>query len=1632
MTAERLMAGLYTLNSLLPNDGPAVNPPHFADFVRDMAADAYALPVSRPLPGWLVHPGVGALLIAYQDGSLPYLTVAAKKLEDAGRINDLDRIGQHDICDRATVPCQLSTPAVWTPLWRSGTSHALLVTVALDFGHDVGTADDSAVDDDSGSAWIPLSPDLRSQATKAMEVGAAFLEDAGLPSVAIPAAEPAMHRLPRSLEPEILYAAPAVALTFIASRLGLPSPTELGVVVLGGGRKPGEWSAVDEHLVDALYQGSEMDAVVFRTAKGWTRKSAPSDSGDVTTDASIAGAAALLWGSGWEAALEGARQELLKKAGWSWSTMVTPRRRGQTKDSRSALPMVESGLVGNLVHKFATASGDSKTTAAIVGGPPSSGKSVIAAQVARKLLTKGWRILVLTPERHELPSADDMTAIVRSALLLADIERTLRTLVILEDLYPVRSTNIGDVVGGVQIALAVPVLAVARYETASGSEWDSGAVDHFPSIAGQQALIALAKKLSQQHPAVYGANRSDVAPLVRAAGGDLELLCRLLAATTRTAEEEVTSQRLVELRDEMINRLFAEAPELAEPIRLLAATSLLGCPLNCRQLDADVVQSLVDRGARRRGDSLLLSSVFFSKLILTRGALDDVASLRATVVALIGGYLSDLLTSGEDQAIADLVRACRVYDPDLLVDLLDSDAIGRDLRYWVGRADVRTAAFVLLAFEFVSKHKQTAGLVLTLLRRVSERSDLSARELGSVLRVVHRYREDLEHSVETGEQAYTTFFDRLADPEAGLEGILARAGTLSERVEVAYQLAKMSRPDLNALLLDNTAGFLHGVRPSAEHYRLLRKLDQHLERCRPKGVPDDGQRMLSAYDRVQELQEGRPPSGAGFDALASWMSFQVYFGGPNVDREELLTRNRFAFLTALSKAGAAEIAQGLDEFYIKRDVFTWMINVLLYDSPLPDYLINALRSAQPAEAAALVSATGRIHGAVMRYVLYEPTDGVLIPRKDLAQRLAKHVADAKGISMLLSSVHQVDEWFMPGGDGFAFHVAESLGEETARNLVRMDPRSSVLYYFFRALWLSGATYWSAVEQEAFDAIVTSLRTSRSFVRPWAPHLALLVAEDDHLGEEFLRDLGAEVDENTLLRQMTAPARADALTHLHRLGRALHPKIAQRFITAYDADKQLRPLLTVPPQALVEYLRVTAETLGIGGLANANRYLADEIRRLDPEFDWEARFRRIYRPADLAQGLFSFARFDHVRAVELVHQLGEGDDGSPSHLHRMMLRAAKSPSELTDLLTACRRLSPQLGDQLLTDLRNTPWAWQVFRVNLQWEQQPLEQCRVGIQLARLGLTASGDNAAWMRGELLDKRWMKVAPVISSPHLMSSVLRLLYIWAAPWARELAASLDVERLVRRLQKLGPGDVAYIPALINVFSLARDTETTTRIIDMVGAADQSVLAHRLGLRGGGELLHQLTREAPGMVRNFAPAFAEELGAALRRRIVVDQAAYWRELGWAAAALRRRGLGNLIPDDGPILLPNQAYAAEVAWAATWLDRPGLLDEPLQRAIDDLASRSGTGDHANRIAMIAIAAARADRVESILDDEANASQIGHAGLGMLTVAIETAARHQGLAALLDKLKPTLNERVRKPAAATDPYLPAVKAFLAGG
>ena len=823
--AERLMVGLYRMNATLPADGVLVNPPNLVDVVKTLTREAAELPPDRPLPQWLVDRGVGALVRQYVDGSLPHLAKAAARLDAAGCVNSLGSLTDQPTCDRAALPASVPEPAVWTPLWYAGETHALLIGVGLGV--------EEAADETGASR--PLSQALRREANNSVAAAAKVLVAAGLPAVAAPTLQPTTNSL-GPLELSTLHAAPAVGLSYIARRLGLASPTELGVVVLGDPSPTGGWSAVSEDLLQALASGTDVDDLIVRTGQGWERRSVGSVVSN--SDSSLAGAAALLWGADWDERLTTARQQTLADAGWTWTKIVkgTPL---EAPPGSEALPVVESKLATGLHHRFRMAQEYRTPAAVILGGPVATGKSVAAAQVIGRLRDTGWTILSLTTANHDLPAVDDMTAVVRSALLLSGTKPSWRTLVVLQDFYPVGATNIGEVVAGVQIAFHTHVLAIARYETTGDNDWDSGAVEHAASIVGTKALHDLATVLVREHPREYGTGRTDLNPIVRASGGDLRLLCRLLAATAdRPADVDLAG-----LTGDMVDELLDGAPETSEAMRLLASTSLIGTWLSFNGLAPEVVRALLDKGAHRRPEGLVLSSSFLGKLILSRGENDDIHELRPTLVARLAPYLRRMLAVNEDLTVLHLVRSARAHDQELLADLLDSDGVDRDLSHWLQNADLRLAAATLLSLEFVSNRLQVVGLVTKLLAN-EKHSELSAGELGAILRLINKYRDNLERRPESGEpNAYAAFLERLTESGIGLRSILDRPATLSERVGVANQLARLSRQDMDALLVENTAGFLHGLKPTAEHYRLLRRLDQILERCRQDGAASPGQRV---------------------------------------------------------------------------------------------------------------------------------------------------------------------------------------------------------------------------------------------------------------------------------------------------------------------------------------------------------------------------------------------------------------------------------------------------------------------------------------------------------------------------------------------------------------------------------------------------------------------------------------------------------------------------------------------------------------------------------------------------------------------------------------------------------------------
>lgn len=1611
---ERACVGLRAVADLLPGDDRYVDPPQLPELVHYIATEIAAVPTELPLPEWLVKEGVGVLLEQYLDDTThPHLAGAVGRLVSANAIEDLSRITDHPTTTAAVVPPALSGTAVATPVLRTGRPGVLLVTLFPGFdGATAGTGPRGRFG--AEPSWKPVTDGVLTEARRAMGAAADFLTDLGL----LPRA-PAVVTLaaPSVVAPVSItecHAAAALALTHVALRLDLPTPADSGVLVLGRALPGNEWGPADTRLIDAVRR-----PLLYRAQGKWVLDDGAAEP-RTSAEPGLAGAADLLWGDRLRDMIDRQRSDVLTVAGWSWR--LGP---AAWPAESVTLPEAESILVEKLRNQFALALSRQKPTTLVLGGPVSSGKSVAARQLTKWLTGHGWTVLVLKSREGALPSADDLAMSIDSAISLSGTKIGHKTLIVLEGLHAIGRTDIGDVLLGAQNSVRANVLAVARYDTEVSDDWDPGSVDLVASITGRGAVRQLAEKLLAQHPNVYGAARTDLPDVVHASGNDLQLLCELLAATAQRAPEDA-ELTLFQFRDRIMRaRLAAVDEACAGALRLLAALSLIGTWLPEDHVTPEISAVLRTHGARSEPNGLILSSAFHAqRLLMLLGEDEDEDEDRASVpavVALLVPHLVRLADAQSQHMITHLIHSCRTYDLELLGQLLDVPQARAAFAAWVHDTEISSVAAVLLLLEFLPDRTWIVDQVTSLLRNAEQRTGLRPGQLASILRLVVRYRPDLEDLAAEEGSAYQAMIDLLTDPDRGLRAILDRPATLSERYGAANQLARLVRDDIDALVVGNAGALLHGVQPKAEHYRLLRKLDMVVERCRPNNVPVDDDRPLSSHEPLQELLGGHFPTGSGFDTQASWLAFQVHFGGNTLDWKTLLDEHMHTLGSSMRQASAAEIARALTELAdVRHEFATTMVNRMRKEADLVNRLITILSTAKAAEAAELISTVSKAHGGVIREVLYEQTKNGLEPNEQLAVKLANQarIADAKGIGILLSAINNAVEWFSPNGLTFATRVAENIGRVDTVRLVGTDTRPAVLYHFFRALHETGVSYWDELENKVFETIVASLRSAQARPRPWAAHLALLLGEDEYLGEDFLQRLRRQVPERFFLRHMTTPIRADSLVHLYRLARVLHHGVPAKFVAAFAEQKEnlLPPLLKAPPQALIEYLRLCAETRILGGERNANTKLIREVHDVAP-FTWDEKFRDLYAPGDLAQALNSFTKLDHGTAVTVAHALAEPpEENQRDFLMRMLLRAVRSPADMAELLHACRRIDPGLGTRLYHDLVASTWGWTTFTKNLQYEQNPALQCKVGIQLTALGLAPDRDNVHWMQDDLLDKRWIKLAGLIRSPHVVAQLLRLLHMWKPMWARKLADSLETEAIVARFAHPRPTDLANLPGLINMLALVKDEDGVTRCVDTVRANDQDQLARTIGLHHGSRLLHQLTLRSPEDARAFGVAFAGLLAAALGRRIVIDERRYWREIGWAAAMLHRTGLGVLIPAGKPAIRPHAAYVAEVSWAATWL--PGV-DAP-EDAVREFVGQPRTDEHADRIAMLVIHLARAGASPEFDDDLGYWSQIGEAGLGLLTLAFET-TDDEAVARLLEKLTPSLRTRLDHRALAADPF-----------
>jgi hypothetical protein len=288
---------------------------------------------------------------------------------------------------------------------------------------------------------------------------------------------------------------------------------------------------------------------LWRDENGWRRQTL--EGSDFDPDPSLLGAARLLWPGGWSAATRLWAEESLARHEWDILHPVTG---GGDWLSEERYPVAELEHVGDLTRWFRSR----PRPRAILSGSRNSGKSVSARLISTRLREYGWQTVVISPAQRLLP--DDMETlplVVESALRAAQTDESEPRLVVLEDLLALEEGNIGEIMSSLG-HLDIGVLALTRYVDGAATTWNNEGVTLLLTQSHHDAIRALAGKLTNDYPKVYGAAQAERLDLaVAACRADLKVLSETLRAKEAdpseggATPEEMLQSHLTTLREQL-------------------------------------------------------------------------------------------------------------------------------------------------------------------------------------------------------------------------------------------------------------------------------------------------------------------------------------------------------------------------------------------------------------------------------------------------------------------------------------------------------------------------------------------------------------------------------------------------------------------------------------------------------------------------------------------------------------------------------------------------------------------------------------------------------------------------------------------------------------------------------------------------------------------------------------------------------------------------------------------------------------------------------------------------------------------------------------------------------------------------
>ncbi|MFE1071282.1 hypothetical protein ACFW5W_08675 [Streptomyces sp. NPDC058783] len=1491
--------------------------------------------------------GPGALLYEYAEAGATHLGNVLSEL-DTGLLSELDRL-----VTRAELLSAGDEPPRAAPVGR-----VPLLLAPVDDWYVIAGADIVFDPGDDVRSWSPL-PDPAA-IERGLHAARRLVSSVGnrMSADIRPRVETRDLLVPSAIDPE--SCAPAVALSWIAAEGGLPGLGKLGVLALARTSQDGDWlppTAPEQAMAAAAEAGL---GVLWRDADGWRLRRA----GTVTTDPepTLLGAVHLLWGEQWQATVRRWATETLAEQEWrilhsTGSAGSAPGWSGPT-DRR----LVEFERASFLFKRFH----GKPLSRVIQSGIRNSGKTVCAQQLVHKLESAGWQTVVLSPDRRQLPSDGELLAVVRAALTTTGADSTRRkVLVVLEDLHALEDGNVGEALESLS-ELKTGVLALTHFVDGAANRWDNHGVTSYVTVVAPEEVPDLAHQMIRRAPREYRVRADDTAAVglaVEACQGDLRLLGDLLRE--KPAGKSAPAAAL---------------PERGLGVELVRARAQSACD----GLDADAraavyrlaAVSWLDEGVPSAHVAAIPEETRAALAVVVHEALMRIPStVRAEAVIACASpegldalpthlepYVLVLLREDNHQRLDALLRKCAAYAPEQLARLLELASVRRAITDWTATAHPPKALTLLRLCRRNSDADWTAAALPAVLEHVRSVADLTVRDVTLALTAMWDDEFRLPPNV------LPNLVTWVGEPEGGLDTVLARSSTLTQRYHLVNALLKLAGEGTTPAgtvcewLEQRADDLVQGADP-ARHRDLIavRRMDD-LIFAKSRQARDDqpASALRPLFKPAQFLLEARPTRDRSLAAILSWLSLRLHFDGAQ-DWAELIEQYKTQLQAALAYSDAIQISQALHDLSQSNRGFS---NRLLNHLKFGRTLVPVVKAAPPAEAAILISTVRNIHGGTLRTLLYqENRDGALVADAGLARELAKSVRsfeDVRGAGMLLSSVSRVDDLYCDTKERFGYRLACEIGQDFVENVMRRERRPAIVYHLLHGLWESGADYRQAIEDAALDLVVSSIHAQRGTARPWGPRLAMLLIQDDYFGQQFLQKLAERLDRKVLRDRMSQVALdPESMVHTHRLGRALVPDIGADFAKQLKLDKAVRSPLLNTASNTAQKLQVMADTLRAGGEVAATALVLGHFKRQNPRWNWAERLRVGRSIGAFVTALGQLRKLDPAEAAMTVDFLSRPHGGQDlSHLRELLLRSVVHPPLTAELLSEVERCKPGLGKAELAALRNERRRWWTLIDVFKFDQDPVTQGMVGRALARLGVTNRTEETEWMY-TLLTTRWEATMHLLASPRAVTEMLTLAHMWEPQWGEQLATSVNIDRLLNRLRLGLRPDLQQVPGLLQALWLTGRSDGFDDILSYVDGLSADLLANALGLHQASKLL-KVARLTNRYTDSLAPAVARLVKQVADRHLAVDAETHWNSIGWAAQALHECSGLRFLPDVVPALPPNTvAHPAAVAWAAAWLPRTEWSTTTVVEAVDSYAGSGSTQHwHPQETCMALIAAAR--------------------------------------------------------------------------